>query len=125
MIPLKPLFLRIFLFSTLLLGSAAPTRAEDLGAIRGRMEQRIGRIDALKTQGVLGENNRGFLDVRSGDDQGVAAAENADRASVYAALAKKTGASADDVGKARAKQIASASAKGVWVQLENGQWTKK
>ncbi|HEY9250333.1 MAG TPA: YdbL family protein [Rariglobus sp.] len=122
---MKPLFLRIFLFSTLLLGSAAPTRAEDLGAIRGRMEQRIGRIDALKTQGVLGENNRGFLDVRSGDDQGVAAAENADRASVYAALAKKTGASADDVGKARAKQIASASAKGVWVQLENGQWTKK
>ena len=89
------------------------------------MEKRIGQIDTLKTQGVLGEDNRGFLSVRSGDDQGVAAAENADRAAVYAAIAQKAGSSADAVGKARAKQIAAASAKGVWVQAENGQWAKK
>ncbi len=122
---MKTIFPRLLFISALLLGATPPTHAQDLGAIRARMEQRIGQIDTLKTQGVLGENNRGFLEVRSGDDQGVAAAENADRSSVYAALAKKTGASAEAVGKARAKQIAAASAKGVWVQLENGQWTKK
>lgn len=116
---------RLFFVFVLLLCTVPPMQAQDLGAIRARMEERIPSIDALKTRGVLGENNRGFLDVRSGDDQGVAAAENADRAAVYAALAKKTGASADGVGKARARQISAASAKGVWVQAENGQWAKK
>lgn len=125
MIHMKMHLLRLLFVSVLLLGIPPLTQAEDLGAIRSRMEQRVSQIDALKTSGVLGENNRGFLEVRSGDDQGVAAAENADRATVYAALAKKTGATADSVGKARAKQIAGASAKGVWVQAENGQWAKK
>lgn len=122
---MKTLFLRLLFISALLFGAAPLTHAQDLGAIRARMEKRIGQIDALKTQGVLGENNRGFLEVRSGNDEGVAAAENADRAAVYAALAQKTGATPDAVGKARAKQIAAASAKGVWVQAENGQWAKK
>ncbi len=104
---------------------ASFVRAEDLGAVRARMEQRISQIDALKSAGVLGENNRGFLDVRSGNDGGVAAVENADRAVVYAALAHKTGTSADAIGRARAKQLVNNSAKGVWVQADNGQWGKK
>lgn len=122
---MKTFFVRLLFVSVLLLGVAPLTQAQDLGAIRSRMEQRVGQIDALKTQGIVGENNRGFLEVRSGDDHGVSAAENADRTAVYAAIAQKTGATADAVGKARAKQIAGASAKGVWVQAENGQWAKK
>jgi uncharacterized protein YdbL (DUF1318 family) len=122
---MKTFFLRLFFVSAFLLVSAPLTQAQDLGSIRARMEKRVGQIDALKTQGVLGENNQGFLEVRSGDDAGVAAAENADRTVVYAALAKKTGATAEAVGKARAKQIAAASAKGVWVQAETGEWAKK
>ncbi len=122
---MKTSLLRLFVVSGLLFAAAPLVNAQDLGLIRDRMEQRISQIDALKTQGVLGENNRGLLEVRSGDDQGVAAAENADRNAVYAALAKKTGTSADAVGKARARKIATASAKGVWVQAENGQWSQK
>ncbi|CAM3082510.1 YdbL family protein [Rariglobus hedericola] len=122
---MKTLFTRLLFVSALLLAAAPLTQAQDLNALRGRMEKRISSIDALKTQGVLGENNRGFLEVRSGDDQGVAAAENADRSVVYAAIAQKTGSTADAVGKARAKQIAGASAKGVWVQAENGSWAQK
>jgi len=122
---MKKLLLRFLFVSVLLLGVAPLTHAQDLGAIRSRMEKRIGQIDTLKTQGVLGEDNHGFLSVRSGNDQGVAAAENADRTVVYDAIAKKTGTTADLVGKARAKQIAAASAKGVWIQAENGQWAKK
>lgn len=116
-----------FFFAAALLALAAPlvSHAQDLDALRSRMEQRVSQIDALKTAGVLGENNRGFLEVRSGDDRGIAAAENADRAAVYAALAQRTGATAEAVGRARARQIAAASAKGVWVQAENGQWAKK
>ncbi|MFA6287771.1 MAG: DUF1318 domain-containing protein [Opitutaceae bacterium] len=121
---MKTLFFRL-LFVSALLFAASAVRAEDLGAVRGRMEQRVSKIDALKTSGVLGEDNRGFLAVRSGNDGGIAAAENVDRAAVYAALAQKTGATADAVGKARARQIAAGSAKGVWLQRENGEWFKK
>jgi len=121
---MKSLFFRLLFVSALLFG-ATVVRAEDLGAVRGRMEQRVSKIDALKTSGVLGEDNRGFLVVRAGSDGGVAAAENADRATVYAVLAQKTGATADAVGKARARQIADGSAKGVWLQRENGEWYKK
>jgi len=122
---MKAFLLRFFFYCVLLIGLVPLAQAQDLGAIRQRMEQRIGQIDALKTQGVLGENNRGYLEIRSGDDHGVAAAENADRTVVYTSIAQKTGSSPAAVGQARARQIASASAPGVWVQNDNGQWTKK
>jgi uncharacterized protein YdbL (DUF1318 family) len=120
-------FLRLFVLCFAFLGATAAVHAEDLGAIRGRMEKRIPQIDTLKTNGTLGENNRGLLEVRaaSGDASAVASAENADRNAVYAAIAAKTGATADNVGKARAKQIAANSAAGVWLQRENGEWYKK
>ena len=121
---MKTLFFRLLFVFALLFG-AGVLHAEDLGAVRARMESRISKIDALKTAGVLGEDNRGFLAVRSGNDGGVAAAENADRTVVYAALAQKTGASADAVGKARAKQLAANSAPGVWLQREDGGWYRK
>jgi uncharacterized protein len=120
---MKPL--RLFLALLCLSLAAGTARAESLGDIRARMEKRVSQVDQLKKAGVLGEDNRGFLDVRAGNDQGVVAAENADRAVVYAAIAQKTGTTADEVGRARAKQIATASAAGVWVQAENGQWAKK
>ncbi|HYP18055.1 MAG TPA: DUF1318 domain-containing protein [Opitutus sp.] len=44
---------------------------------------------------------------------------------MYAAIAKQTGSSADQVGRARALQIAGASAAGVWLQKEDGSWYKK
>jgi len=121
---MKTLFLR-FLFVLVLSSGVTVVQAEDLGTVRARMEKRITQIDALKTSGVLGENNRGFLEVRSGADGGVAAAENADREVVYAAIGQKNGVSAEKVGQARAERIAGRSAPGVWLQRANGEWYKK
>jgi len=120
-------FFRLVFICLSLASLTVAVRAEDLGAIRARMEKRIPQIDALKTQGAIGENNRGFLEVRAAaaDADSVAAAENTDRTAVYAALAAKTGATPDAVGKARARQIAANSAAGVWLQRENGEWYKK
>ncbi|HYD84252.1 MAG TPA: YdbL family protein, partial [Opitutus sp.] len=86
-----------------------------------------GQIDQLKSSGAVGENNRGFLEVRGGggDASSVVRAENADRETVYAAIAKQTGSSAEQVGRARARQIAAGSAPGVWLQREDGNWYKK
>jgi hypothetical protein len=107
---------------------ALPAFAESAAAIRGRMEQRLPQIDALKAQEFLGENNRGFLEERKsgGPNAGaVVADENRDRQEVYTLLAQQTGATPDSVGKARAKQIAANSRGGVWVQDEGGAWKKK
>jgi uncharacterized protein len=129
LIIMKIPMLRLFLLGTALAisGAVQPARAQDLGSVKARMSQRLSQVDTLKSNGAVGENNRGLLEVRrgGGDAASVVSAENADRETVYAALAKQTGSSADQVGRARAKQIAAASAAGVWLQREDGGWYKK
>ena len=99
--------------------------AESAGEIRHRMEARLAQIDALKSQEVVGENNRGFLEERKPGAGSTVSDENRDREAVYALIARETGASADSVGRARAKQIAANSKSGVWVQDESETWKKK
>lgn len=113
---------------TLCVVAVSAFAAESAGEIRRRMEQRLPAIDRLKTAEAVGENNRGLLEVRgSGDAEAAAvvAEENRDREAVYALIAKETGANAESVGRARARQIAANSRPGVWVQDERGQWKKK
>lgn len=103
-------------------------RAQDLGAIRARMEQRISDVNAIKNKGVAGENNRGYLEARGAPasaDQQVMQAENADRRQVYAAIAAETGSSTDEVGRQRAVQLAGLARPGQWVQGADGSWRKK
>jgi len=119
---------RIFTLFAALCLLALPAFAESAAALRGRMEQRLPQIDALKAQEFLGENNRGFLEERKGggpNSASVVADENRDREAVYALIARETGATPDSVGHARAKQIAQNSRSGVWVQEESGTWRKK
>ena len=101
--------------------------AADAGAAKSRMRERVGQIDQLKLAEVVGENNRGFLELRKQDNaaSAVVQAENADRSAVFSDTAARTNSSPDAVGRAFAKQIAAASAPGVWVQREDGSWAKK
>jgi len=126
---MKTIFARfLFVAVAVVLGAfTVAARAEDLGAVKARMSQRIAQIDQLKSSGAIGENNRGLLELRGGGGEAgaVVAAENRDRATVYAQIAKQTGASADQVGRKRAQQIASGSAPGVWLQKDDGSWYKK
>lgn len=126
---MKTSFFRILSFSVaLILGlGALSAQAEDLNAVKARMSQRLSKLDQLKASGVLGENNRGMVELR-GDDAAagdVMAEENRDRGIVYAELAKQTGTSAEQVGRARARQIAASSAAGVWLQKPDGSWYQK
>ena len=117
-----------FLLVLCALGFSLPVlRAEDLATVKARISQRLSSLDQLKASGAVGENNRGFTEVRGGggDASRVVAAENNDRVVVYAAIAKQAGSSADAVGRARARQIAGGSASGVWLQHDDGSWYKK
>lgn len=121
------LFRFFFLVAALVLG-ALVVRAEDLNAVRARMEQRVAAVDALKDRGAVGENNRGLLEPRgalSGDEQKTVSDENADRRIVYVEIGKQTGADADAVGRARAQRIAVNSKRGVWLQGADGNWYQK
>ena len=123
----KLLFRLLFLIAVAV-GGAAGVRAEDLGAVKARMEQRQGTVDSLKDKQAVGENNRGFLEGRgplSPTDERVVADENADRRTVYAAVASQTGGNPDTVGRARAQQIAVRSKRGVWIQDPSGEWRQK
>ena len=103
--------------------------AQDAATIKQNMINRLPAIAAMKSKGLAGEDNRGYLAAVSSQlsaaDQAVIDAENADRKVVYEAIAQKTGATADLVGKQRAKQLAEQAAAGEFVMDENGAWTKK
>lgn len=97
------------------------------GSIKERMAARIPAINSLMDQGVVGENNKGFLEYRSSarPQQDVVNGENQDRKTVYQAIAKKQGASATLVGQRRAKMIVQKGKKGRWYQKPDGSWFKK
>jgi hypothetical protein len=125
---MKTILLRLCLLVGLLsAGVVAARAAEDLGAVKARLEQRLRSLDQLKSSGAIGETNRGLVDLRAASPTAgdLVAAENRDRGLVYAAIAQQTGSTVDTVGRARAKQIAVASAPGVWVQRESGEWYQK
>ncbi|WP_028578049.1 YdbL family protein [Desulfomicrobium escambiense] len=95
--------------------------------IKDRMKARLPVITELKAQGLLGENNKGFLEFRGGQkpNADVVQAENADRAAVYKAIAQRQKTTPDFVGQARAAQIAEKEPAGFWVQDPGGAWKKK
>lgn len=120
--------IRLFTLCLALCALTVTMFAESGAGLQRRMAQRLPALDALKAKEVVGENNRGFVEVRGAADAAAGSLvsdENRDREQVYALIARETGASPEAVGHARAKQIAANSRPGVWVQDERGHWTKK
>ncbi|TLD42702.1 MAG: hypothetical protein JETT_0937 [Candidatus Jettenia ecosi] len=112
----------LFIFTTFIF--IGKTYAED---IKARMQSRLPLIKELKAKGIVGENNKGYLEfvgnVRK--EENVVNDENSDRREIYAAIAAQQGADAEVVGKRRAEQIAGKAASGEWLQDANGKWYKK
>ena len=121
----QPTITKIFAFliiGFLVLGVTA--FADD---IKARMKSRLPVIKKLKAQGIVGEDNKGYLQFVGGKKTkaDVVAAENKDRQTVYGAIAKQQGTTAELVGKRRALQIANKAAPGEWVQDADGKWIQK
>ena len=116
----------IALLSVFILGILI-SNAYSSDSINQRMNYRLPIIKDLKARGIVGENNLGFLEF-IGDQKekaDVVKAENRDRKSVYDAIAKKQGTTAEVVGKHRAAQIAGKAPAGRMLQVANGKWSKK
>jgi len=95
--------------------------------IRAKMLARLPEIKVLKDKGLVGENNKGFLEFvgQQKEKQEVVTAENRDREIVYKAIAKQQGTTVELVGKHRAIQIANKARPGEWLQDANGKWYQK
>ena len=115
-------FFLIFMACSLFL-----TTSVQSAGIKERMAGRIPAINTLKAQGAIGENNKGFLEYRTGSkpQPQLVADENKDRAKVYGAISKQQGASAVLVGERRANMIAQKGKAGQWFQKPDGTWYKK
>lgn len=96
-------------------------------SVKERMLARVPAINSLKDKGLVGENNKGLLEYRTGSkpEQKLISSENSDRKSVYAAIAKKQQVDASLVGQRRAKQLSEKGRKGHWFQKADGTWYKK
>jgi uncharacterized protein YdbL (DUF1318 family) len=96
-------------------------------AIKQRMIERLPVIKALKDQGMLGENNKGYLEFvgQKKEKAEVINAENKDRKLVYGAIAKQQGTTVEVVGQHRVVQIANKAQPGEWLQDANGKWYQK
>lgn len=112
------------LIACLVFAFVAPAIAQD---IKARMRARLPVIVSLKAQGIVGENNQGFLTAlkSAGGQQGVVDAENQDRRIIYSAIAKKQGTSPALVGQRRAMRIAQKADPGTMIQDASGNWRKK
>ena len=104
--------------------SSTTAIAED---IKTRIKNRLPVINGLKANGIVGEDNKGFLQFVGSkkDKQDVVAAENKDRLTIYKAIAKQQGVSADLVGQRRAIQIARKARAGEWLQDDKDKWYQK
>ena len=119
----KKLFLRLFAV-LFLLSFSVDAYAQDLKA--GFLARKPS-IDSLKDRGIIGENNRGFLEFVGGSREGanVVQAENAARGQVYSQIAARTGSSPDQVGRQRALQIINRARPGNILQDASGRRFRK
>ncbi len=115
------------IFTFLLIGTFVTGVSAFADDIKTRMKNRLPVIKELKAKGIVGEDNKGYLQFVGGNKAkaDVMAAENKDRKTVYAAIAKQQGTTAELVGKRRAVQIAKKANKGEWVQDAEGKWLQK
>jgi uncharacterized protein len=104
--------------------SLSPAWAQD---IKARMRARLPELVTLKAQGVIGENNKGYLTILKAptDKEALVKAENDDRRKIYSAIAKQQGTTAELVGKRRALQIAEKADPGTMIQGADGKWGPK
>lgn len=104
-------------------------QANNAETIKQNMIKRLPRIQELKKDGLIGENQQGYLEAVQSSlpaaDKEVIEAENADRKAVYEAIARQQGTTAELVGKLRAKKIFEQAKSGEFLKQENGTWKKK
>ncbi len=114
----------ILTFTIILFAISSVSFAQD---IKARFKERLPKIIELKSQGIIGENNQGYLEFLGSTRQmqDLVDAENRDRRSVYEGIARQQGTTVQTVGQRRALQLKDLANPGDWVQDDAGRWYRK
>jgi len=90
---------------------------------------RFDQLEAYKAKGVVGENNRGYVELLSPDEKAaeIVKGENADRRAIYQAIAEQNGIASqlDVIEKVFAQVQQEKAQAGYKVQLADGIWMVK
>ena len=110
-----------------LLGILVTIGTSTASGIKERMKQRLPAIVELKTKGIVGENNQGYLAFVTGQtsQEALVLDENKDRKTIYTHIAKQQNTSLDLVEKRRANTLAQRATPGEFFQNAHGAWIKK
>lgn len=123
---MKPYF-SFLIFSALSILLVPLAQADD--SFAKRMKARLPDVIEAKDAGAIGEGVDGLLHVRADDASSavkeMVVAENTDRKSLFAALAKKTGGSVAAVAAKFAKAMVGKGNKGHWFRSSKGTWKQK
>jgi uncharacterized protein YdbL (DUF1318 family) len=106
-------------------------------SLKKQMADRFPRMTPYYQKGAVGENNRGYVEIREtgnlstaekNEIKQLAEAENRDRRSLYQEVAKSMNITPDQIIKVQrifADKWQQAAAPGWWNQKEDGTWVKK
>jgi uncharacterized protein YdbL (DUF1318 family) len=109
------------------------TRTPEIMAMIESRRNRYPSLAAAMAKGCVGENNRGFVEARSGqgcapDVAALVAAENADRMTLYRTLIEQNKMPPEDLTRVQAafgKINREKAPPGSSVQLDSGEWTRR
>lgn len=95
-----------------------------------RRSARYDELSAAEAKGIIGESNSGLVELRGAGPDGASlsrliSAENEDRMIIYKSVAKKNGATVDEVRGLYAKKLQAKAPAGTFVQSESGEWRAK
>ena len=100
-------------------------------ARRERFAERRAALNSALKEKLIGENNRGFLELRA-DDTKVSAelkklveAENADRTTIFTNIARRQNSTPEFVGERFAARMAERAPSGIPIQNARGEWNVK
>ena len=106
-------------------------------ALKASIKKRFPNLVSYFQRGIIGENNRGLLEIKSWQGVSLAKrakvkqlveAENKDRMNLYQEVAKNMGIDPSQLGKVQkifAKQWQKTAPSGTWIQTEDGKWVRK
>lgn len=104
------------------------TQPDSHDVVKKRLQDRKPAVEQLLAGKAVGENNGGFLEAigsLADADAKTVGAENADRATIYAAIAAKNGTDVAKVGQLRAVKLAARAKPGAMLQGRDGKWEEK
>lgn len=123
--------LALLIFSSV--GQAAKYNIKEMTPeVSQALDNRRDRYDKLaefKKSGVVGENNRGYVEVLSSnaEAQALVEAENRDRKVIYETIIRQNGLTGalETIEKIFAEEQRGRAASGDMIQAEDGRWIKK